>query len=151
MMKSLMVRQRQPVTIMRIFGHVSSIRLRNPSCNIYRNMTSTTNEGDPEISTRVVGGSSSDQDYDNKAIAQALAKSQCPIARQSLQNPAGLLFKKNSIVDRGRQQKAYDLENLLPKDSDNMTEVVTPPTSEFFIPQVKLHKGDGSERKRVLV
>lgn len=121
-------------------------------------MTSTTNEGDPEI-----GGGSCDNSNannssvnranhaKNKTIANALAKSQCPILGQSLQSPAGLLFKKDSI-NLGRQQKACELDELLPKDSGNLTEVVTPTmTSEFFIPQVKLHKGDGSERKRVLV
>ena len=107
--------------------------------------TSTTNEGDPTIDDNQNGFK------DNRIIARALADSPCPIAGQSLQTPAGLLFKKDSIVDRYRQ-KAYELEQLLPKDSENLTEVVTPNvSSDFFIPQVKLHKGDGSERKRVLV
>ena len=93
----------------------------------------------------------SEQDGD-KTIAQTPAKSQCLIARQALQTPAGLLFGKDSIVDRiSRQHKTYELKHLLPKGSDNLTEVITPSTaSEFFIPQVKLHTDDGSERKRVL-
>ena len=42
--------------------------------------------------------------------------------------------------------------SLLPKDEENLTEHVVPPESPFFfIPQVKLHDGDGSHRKRVLV
>lgn len=110
-------------------------------------MTSTTNEGDPEIASTI-----NESHEKNKSVARALAKSKCPITGQSLQKPAGLLFKKDSINNLGRQQKACELEELLPKDSDNLTEVVTPTmSSEFFIPQVKLHKGDGSERKRVLV
>jgi hypothetical protein len=125
-------------------------------CNathMHRCMTSTTHEGDPEIG-KTDGGSGGDNDTksDNKTIARALAKSQCPVSGKSLQTPAGLLFKKDYVVDRGRHQKPCDLEELLPKDQDNFTEVVTPTmNSEFFIPQVKLHRGDGSERKRVLV
>ena len=114
------------------------------SSHCIRFMTSTTNEGDPEIPNN-------SKNEDSVKIARTLAKSQCPTAGSSLQTPAGLLFKKDSIVDRGRRQKAYELEQLLPKDSDNLTEVVQPMSSEFFIPQVKLHMGDGSERKRVLV
>ncbi|KAL7508991.1 hypothetical protein ACHAXN_006829 [Cyclotella atomus] len=127
-------------------------------CNttsIHRCMTSTTNEGDPEIgkTTGSSHGNENDTKRDNKSIARALARSQCPISGKSLQTPAGLLFRKDYIVDRGgRHQKPCELEELLPKDQDNLTEVVTPTmNSEFFIPQVKLHRGDGSERKRVLV
>jgi hypothetical protein len=105
-------------------------------------MTSTAKDG---------GGGGSGKKNDKDTIALALTKSKCPSPGRSLQTPSGLLFQNDSIVDLARQRKSYELEQLLPKDPDNLTEVVKPPTSEFFIPQVKLHDGDGSVRKRVLV
>jgi len=86
---------------------------------------------------------------------------------EPLQKPAGLLFRYDSILQIGDDDDSSyragvvvndddglvdDLDNLLPRAGDNLTEVVRPPESEyFFIPQVKLHDGDGSGRKRVLV
>lgn len=53
--------------------------------------------------------------------------------------------------DDGNEENELD-NFLLPKDEDNLTKHVKPPASDFFfIPQVKLHDGDGSSRKRVLV
>ena len=110
----------------------------------FRFVTSTSNERDPQLPN-----DNNNKIDDNSGTS---AKSQYPAAGFPLQTPAGLLFKKDSIVTRTRRQKACELEHLLPKDCDNLTEVVQPTTnSEFFIPQVKLHDGDGSERKRVLV
>eukprot|EP00804_Cyclotella_cryptica_P009859 CCRYP_014178-RA/>CCRYP_014178-RA protein AED:0.02 eAED:0.02 QI:89/1/1/1/1/1/4/906/464 len=105
-------------------------------------MTSTTKDD---------GSGGSSKRNGNDTIARALTKSKCPNPGQSLQTPAGLLFQNDSIADLARQRESYELEQLLPKDPDNFTEVVKPPTSEFFIPQVKLHDADGSTRKRVLV
>lgn len=76
----------------------------------------------------------------------------CPIGSkgESLLKPAGLLFNYDNIITSGKDD---DLDaHLLPKDSDNLTEHVTPPASDyFFIPQHSLNAGDGRQRKRVLV
>jgi len=77
--------------------------------------------------------------------------SACPSEGEPLLKPAGLLFDYDNIASH----RSSDSDNirLLPKDSDNMTERVKPPESDFFfIPQVNnAHDGDGRRRKRVLV
>ena len=74
--------------------------------------------------------------------------SACPSEGEPLLKPAGLLFDYDNIAS---QRSDSDIR-LLPKDSDNMTERVKPPESDFFfIPQVNAHDGDGRRRKRVLV
>ena len=85
-----------------------------------------------------------------------LENSNCPSAGEPQQTPAGLLFHYDSIIspkmadDDVIGENEYD--HLIPKGDDNITELVTPPESDFFfIPQVKLHDGDGMKRKRVLV
>lgn len=82
-------------------------------------------------------------------------KSVCPSLAPPLLKPAGLLFDYDSISPSSFSDDSSEGELdtcLLPKDEQNLTERVKPPESDFFfIPQVKLHDGDGSQRKRVLV
>lgn len=74
-----------------------------------------------------------------------------------LLTPAGSLFDHETIMNPTTFASDNDHENeldvlLLPKDDENLTEHIEAPESDFFfIPQVKLHDGDGSQRKRVLV
>ena len=74
-----------------------------------------------------------------------------------LLTPAGSLFDNETIMNPTTFASDNDHENeldvtLLPKDDENLTEHIEAPESDFFfIPQVKLHDGDGSQRKRVLV
>lgn len=79
-----------------------------------------------------------------------LENSICPSAGEPQQKPAGLLFDHplNEMVD---DAIGNEFHRLIPKDDGNITELVTPPESQFFIPQVKLHDKDGMKRKRVLV
>eukprot|EP00970_Alexandrium_tamarense_P009838 scaffold1967_cov199-Alexandrium_tamarense.AAC.20 len=94
-------------------------------------------------------------------ITDKLEQSKCPSTGEPLQTPAGLLFHYDSILnphtmslhddDEFDGKRNDELDYLLPKDEGNLTEVVKPPKSDFFIPQVKLNEGDGSGRKRVLV
>ena len=119
---------------------------------------------------------------ENKSSSSSSNNNNAPVASpikmgEPLQTPAGLLFRYDSILHNSDRNGAAgsngemlmangvlmtdgnnntigmnELDNLLPKAGDNLTEVVRPPESDFFfIPQVKLHDGDGSERKRVLV
>ncbi len=125
---------------------VPKVCLNLSTNNVARCMTSATTEDGSQKDIK----DKNDIEH-NKSVARALTKSKCPSTGPPLQSPAGLLFQNDSIVDLARQQKHFELEQLLPKDSHNLTEVVKPPTSEFFIPQVKLHEGDGAARKRVLV
>jgi len=54
-------------------------------------------------------------------------------------------------TDTNDDEDELDVSSL-PKGDDNLTERVKPSESDyFFIPQVKLHDGDGGQRKRVLV
>jgi len=83
-----------------------------------------------------------------------LENSKCPSAGEPQQTPAGLLFHYDSIIPPKIDDDVVgenEFDHLIPKDDDNITELVTPPESDFFIPQVKLHDGDGMKRKRVLV
>lgn len=74
-----------------------------------------------------------------------------------LLTPAGSLFDHETLMNPTTFASDNDHENeldllLLPKDDENLTEHIQAPESDFFfIPQVKLHDGDGSQRKRVLV
>ena len=74
-----------------------------------------------------------------------------------LLTPAGSLFDHETIMNPTTFASDNDHEceldvTLLPKDDENLTEHIEAPESDFFfIPQVKLHDGDGSQRKRVLV
>ena len=94
---------------------------------------------------------------DNKPKSKLRIKpenSMCPSAGEPQLTPAGLLFHYDSIIAPDILDDVIgenEFDNLIPKDSDNMTELVSPPESDFFIPQVKLHDGDGMKRKRVLV
>ena len=97
-------------------------------------------------------------DDGNKAKASFrvnIENTKCPSAGKPQQSPAGLLFHHDSITPPSFDVDVLDAENefdnLIPKDDDNITEFVTPPESDFFIPQIKLHDGDGMKRKRVLV
>ena len=85
-----------------------------------------------------------------------LERSGCPssMGHTPLLTPAGCLLEYDSVVSPNTDDIIEnELDDcLLPKDDDNLTELVKPPESDFFfIPQVKLHDGDGSQRKRVLV
>jgi len=95
---------------------------------------------------------------DNKNVPKSnIERSVCPSTGTPLLTPAGLLFERDSIMTSPSTFSDVTNEDeldvcLLPKDDDNLTEHVKPPESDFFfIPQVKLHDGDGSQRKRVLV
>ena len=111
-------------------------------------------------------GSTSSQKYKNVRLmstsvdgtSSSQKKSVCPSTGTPLLTPAGLLFEYETIMNPSTFASDNDPSEgeldvcLLPKDEDNLTEHVKPPESEFFfIPQVKLHDGDGSQRKRVLV
>lgn len=108
-----------------------------------------------EARTMTTSGTiSGDEDKSKASLRVNLEKSSCPSAGKPQQTPAGLLFHCNSIkptLDDDDVVGEDELDNLIPKDDDNLTELVTPPESNFFIPQVKLHDGDGMKRKRVLV
>ena len=98
-------------------------------------------------------GASSGEDKKSR-LRIKLENSTCPSAGKPQQTPAGLLFHYDSIIPPSFDDDVVgenELDNLIPKDDDNLTELVTPPESKFFIPQVKLHDGDGMKRKRVLV
>ena len=98
-------------------------------------------------------GASSGEDKKSR-LRIKLENSTCPSAGKPQQTPAGLLFHYDSIIPPSFEDDVVgenELDNLIPKDDDNLTELVTPPESKFFIPQVKLHDGDGMKRKRVLV
>lgn len=101
------------------------------------------------------GTISGDEDKSKTSLRIKLEKSSCPSAGKPQQYPAGLLFHYDSIkptsLDDDDVVGENELDNLIPKGDDNITELVTPPESNFFIPQVKLHDGDGMKRKRVLV
>lgn len=127
-----------------------------------RMMTSNTTDG-----TTSNNNSSTSTSSTNNNQSQVV-KSVCPSTGTPLLTPAGLLFEYESIMsnysdssgiepknenddDDGNEENELD-NFLLPKDEDNLTKHVKPPASDFFfIPQVKLHDGDGSSRKRVLV
>ena len=78
--------------------------------------------------------------------------SACTSEGEPLLKPAGLLFDYDNIASHRSSDSDHTIR-LLPKDSDNMTERVKPPESDFFfIPQVNnAPDGDGGRRKRVLV
>eukprot|EP00571_Detonula_confervacea_P013991 CAMPEP_0172305202 /NCGR_PEP_ID=MMETSP1058-20130122/6536_1 /TAXON_ID=83371 /ORGANISM="Detonula confervacea, Strain CCMP 353" /LENGTH=513 /DNA_ID=CAMNT_0013016729 /DNA_START=8 /DNA_END=1549 /DNA_ORIENTATION=+ len=82
-------------------------------------------------------------------------KSVCPSSGTPLLTPAGQLFESDCIMSPiafSDDDTNEDELDICLKDDDNLTEHVKPLESDFFfIPQVKLHDGDGSQRKRVLV
>mmetsp|Transcript_24440 Transcript_24440/g.58975 ORF Transcript_24440/g.58975 Transcript_24440/m.58975 type:complete len:270 (-) Transcript_24440:53-862(-) len=92
------------------------------------------------------------------ASGTSQSKSVCPSSGTPLLTPAGPLFEYNSVMsphtfstDTNDDEDELDVSSL-PKGDDNLTERVKPSESDyFFIPQVKLHDGDGGQRKRVLV
>ena len=112
--------------------------------------TSSTNNSDSKDTTPV--GKSENT---SKSVTRIkLENSKCPSAGEPQQTPAGLLFHYDSIIPPKVDDDVVgenEFDHLIPKDDDNITELVTPPESDFFIPQVKLHDGDGMKRKRVLV
>lgn len=95
--------------------------------------------------------------YRMMSDTSSTSKSKCPSTGTPLLTPAGSLFDHETIMNPTTFASSNDHENelaitLLPKDDENLTEHIEAPESEyFFIPQVKLHDGDGSQRKRVLV
>jgi len=100
------------------------------------------------------GNGSSDEDKSKTSIKIKPEGNACPSAGEPQQTPAGLLFHYDSIVPPNVLDDVIggnEFDHLIPKDDDNITELVAPPKSDFFIPQVKLHDGDGMKRKRVLV
>ena len=117
----------------------------NPSTSFVKEARMLTTSG-------IVSG---DEDKSKIQLRVKLENSSCPSAGKPQQTPAGLLFHSDSIkpprLDDDDVVGGNELDNLIPKDDDNITELVTPPESNFFIPQVKLHDGDGMKRKRVLV
>ena len=109
-------------------------------------------------STKNVRLVSSTSDDGTSSSQNQNLKSVCPSTGTPLLTPAGLLFEYETVMNPSTFASDNDPSEgeldvcLLPKDPDNLTEHVKPPESEFFfIPQVKLHDGDGSQRKRVLV
>lgn len=94
------------------------------------------------------------------AGSTAQKKSVCPSLGTPLLTPAGLLLESDYIMspttfseDENDNGTTDEIDVCLaPKDDESLTKHVKPLESDFFfIPQVELHAGDGSQRKRVLV
>lgn len=85
-------------------------------------------------------------------LIRLMSTSSCRDTCASLLTPAGSLFDTETIMNPSTFASDNEYDSELDVCLKDPSDHVVPPQSDFFfIPQVKLHDGDGSQRKRVLV